>query len=147
MKKNELVAQLEAAKALTSVVSIDNVIKLILSLEEEKKGFSLKPSQFEMLMDKIQEAVDNIDRRNVIDKDSAEFELDWNNCISLNDVGVDYDFIYNEIRESLEELVDFTDDEDEEAEETDGFIAAQIEAEQLAEGTLRDIDPANDDPQ
>jgi hypothetical protein len=147
MKKNELVAQLEAAKALTSVVSIDNVIELILGLEEEKKGFSLKPSQFEMLMDKIQEAVDNIDRRNVIDKDSAEFELDWNNCISLNDVGVDYDFIYNEIRESLEELVDFTDDEDEEAEETDGFIEAQIEAEQLAEGTLRDIDPANDDPQ
>ena len=50
----------------------------------------------------------------------------------MNDVGVDYDFIYNEIREELEELVDFTDDEDEEAEETDGFIEAQIEAAQAA---------------
>ena len=113
MKKNELVAQLEAAKALTSVVSIDNVIELILSLEEEKKGFSLKGAQFEMLMDKIQEAVGNIDRRDLVDKSSAEFELDWNNTITLNDVDIDTDYIYNTIREELEELVE---EEEEEAE-------------------------------
>ena len=133
MKKNELIAKLEGAKELTSVVSIDLVLTALGMLEDETpqpKGFSFKPSQFEMLMDKIQEAVDNIDRRNVIDKDSAEFELDWNNCISLNDVGVDFDYVYNEIRESLEELVE---DEEEETEETDGFIEAQIEAEQVEE--------------
>jgi hypothetical protein len=133
MKKNELIAKLEGAKELTSVVSIDLVLTALGMLEDETpqpKGFSLKGEQFDMLMDKIQEAVDNIDRRNVIDKDSAEFELDWNNCISLNDVGVDYDYIYNEIRESLEELIE---DEEEETEETDGFIEAQIEAEQVEE--------------
>jgi hypothetical protein len=48
----------------------------------------------------------------------------------LNDVGVDFDYVYNEIRESLEELVE---DEEEETEETDGFIEAQIEAEQVEE--------------
>ena len=111
MKKNELVAQLEAAKALTSVVSIDNVIELILSLEEEKKGFSLKGAQFEMLMDKIQEAVGNIDRRDLVDKSSAEFELDWNNTITLNDVDIDTDYIYNTIREELEELVEEEEEE------------------------------------
>lgn len=126
MKKIELIAKLEGAKELTSVVSIDLVLTALSMLEDEApKGFSLKGSQFELLMDKIQEAVDNIDRRNLIDKDSAEFELDWNNCISLNDVSVDTDYIYNEIRESLEELV-------EEEEETDEFIEAQIEAEQAA---------------
>ena len=108
MKKNELIAKLEGAKELTSVVSIDLVLAALGMLEDETpqpKGFSFKPSQFEMLMDKIQEAVDNIDRRNLIDKDSAEFELDWNNCISLNDVGVDFDYVYNEIRESLGSLL------------------------------------------
>ena len=35
MKKEQLVAQLEAAKALTSVVSIDNVIALIQQLDPE----------------------------------------------------------------------------------------------------------------
>ena len=111
MKKAELVAQLEAAKALTSVVSIDNVIELILSLEEEKKGFSLKGAQFELLMDKIQEAVGNIDRRDLVDKSSAEFELDWNNTITLNDVDIDTDYIYNTIREELEELVEEEEEE------------------------------------
>ena len=111
MKKNELVAQLEAAKALTSVVSIDNVIELVLSLEEEKKGFSLKGAQFEMLMDKIQQAVGNIDRRDLVDKSSAEFELDWNNTITLNDVDIDTDYIYNTIREELEELVEEEEEE------------------------------------
>ena len=123
MKKNELVAQLEAAKALTSVVSIDNVIELILGLEEEKKGFSLKGAQFEMLMDKIQEAVGNIDRRDLVDRSSAEFELDWNNTITLNDVDIDTDYIYNTIREELEELVE---EEEEEAEADDDTAAAQL---------------------
>ena len=123
MKKNELVAQLEAAKALTSVVSIDNVIELVLSLEEEKKGFSLKGAQFEMLMDKIQQAVENMDRRELVDRSSAEFELDWNNTISLNDVEVDFDYVYNSIREELEELVE---EEEEEAEADDDTAAAQL---------------------
>ena len=123
MKRNELVAQLEAAKALTSVVSIDNVIELVLSLEEEKKGFSLKGAQFEMLMDKIQQAVDNMDRRELVDRSSAEFELDWNNTISLNDVEVDFDYVYNSIREELEELVE---EEEEEAEADDDTAAAQL---------------------
>jgi hypothetical protein len=121
MKKNELVAQLEAAKALTSVVSIDNVIELILGLEEEKKGFSLKGAQFEMLMDKIQQAVDNIDRRELVDRESAEFELDWNNVVSLSDVGVDFDYVYNSIREELEELIE---EEEEEAEADDDTAPA-----------------------
>lgn len=135
MKKNELIAKLEGAKELTSVVSIDLVLTALGMLEEETpqtKGFSFKPEQFEMLMDKIQNAIDCMDRRELVDKDSAEFELDWNNCISLNDVGVDFDYVYNSIREELEELVE----EPEREYDTDGFIEAQIEAE-AAGGTFQ----------
>ena len=113
MKKIELIAKLEGAKELTSVVSIDLVLTALSMLEDEApKGFSLKGSQFELLMDKIQESIDNIDRRELVDKDSAEFELDWNNVVSLNDISVDTDYIYNTIRESLEELIE-EEDEDE----------------------------------
>ena len=115
MKKSELIAKLEGAKELTSVVSIDLVLAALGMLEDEApKGFSLKGAQFELLMDKIQEAVDNMDRRDLVDKSSAEFELDWNNCISLNDVDIDTSYIYNEIRESLEELVEADEEEEEE---------------------------------
>jgi hypothetical protein len=61
-----------------------------------------------------------------VDMGSAEFELDWNNCISLTDISLDTDYIYNEIREGLENAFDI-DDVDE-----DGFIEAQREAEQPA---------------
>jgi hypothetical protein len=61
-----------------------------------------------------------------IDMGSAEFELDWNNCISLTDISLDTDYIYNEIREQLEFAFDIVDEEKEEA------IEAQIEAEQPA---------------
>ena len=120
MKKIELIAKLEGAKELTSVVSIDLVLTALGMLEDETpqpKGFSFKPSQFEMLMDKIQQAVDNMDRRELVDRSSAEFELDWNNVVSLNDVEVDFDYVYNSIREELEELVE--DEEDEFKEEAE----------------------------
>ena len=51
MKKSELIAKLEGAKELTSVVSIDLVLAALGMLEDEKpKGFSLKGAQFDMLM-------------------------------------------------------------------------------------------------
>jgi hypothetical protein len=59
-----------------------------------------------------------------VDLSSAEFELDWNNCINLTDVSLDTDYIYNEIREQLENAFDIEDIDEEEA------IEAQIEAEQ-----------------
>lgn len=122
MKKSELIAKLEGAKELTSVVSIDLVLTALGMLEDEAakpKGFILKGAQFDMLMDKIADAVNNIDRRELLDRSSAEFELDWNNTISLNDVDVDTDYIYNTIREELEEFVDQDEDEVEEGEYSD----------------------------
>jgi hypothetical protein len=105
-------------------------------LEEETpqpKGFSFKPEQFEMLMDKIQNAIDCMDRRELVDKDSAEFELDWNNTISLNDVGVDFDYVYNSIREELEELVE----EPEREYDEEGFIEVRPESEGEVKGTFQ----------
>jgi len=128
MKKIELIAKLEGAKELTSVVSIDLVLTALSMLEDEApKGFSLKGSQFELLMDKIQESIDSIDRRELVDKDSAEFELDWNNVVSLNDVSVDTDYIYNTIRESLEELIE-EEDEDEEDDLPQQILSGDEEA-------------------
>lgn len=117
MTKAEFIAKLEVVKDHSPVVSIDFVLAGLGMLEEatpQPKGFSFKPEQFEMLMDKIQQAVDCMDRRELVDRSSAEFELDWNNTISLNDVEVDFDYVYNSIREELEELVE---DEEEETEE------------------------------
>ena len=127
MKKESLVAQLEAAKALTSVVSIDNVIALIQQLEPEQvesKTFLLNEKSFDKVMDIVDNAVNNLRTRDLVDFDDAEFELNYNNTIELTDVRVDTDNIINNIREALENIFEETADEDEE----DG-----------EEGTLTDI--------
>jgi hypothetical protein len=118
MKKAELVAQLEGAKALTSVVSIDNVIALIQQLEEGqavKPEYSITAKLFTRVVDIVEDSLNNMRNDSAIDMGSAEFELDWNNCISLTDISLDTDYIYNEIREQLEFAFDIVDEEKEEA--------------------------------
>ena len=127
MKKESLVAQLEAAKALTSVVSIDNVIALIQQLEPEQvesKTFLLNEKSFDKVMDIVDNAVNNLRTRDLVDFDDAEFELNYNNQVELTDVRVDTDSIINDIREALENIFEETADED---------------VEDREEGTLTDI--------
>jgi hypothetical protein len=115
MKKESLVAQLEAAKALTSVVSIDNVIALIQQLEAEQvesKTFLLNEKSFDKVMDIVDNAVNNLRTRDLVDFDDAEFELNYNNQVELTDVRVDTDYIINTIREELENIFEETADED-----------------------------------
>ena len=115
MKKESLVAQLEAAKALTSVVSIDNVIALIQQLEPEQvesKTFLLNEKSFDKVMDIVDNAVNNLHTRDLVDFDDAEFELNYNNQVELTDVRVDTDNIINNIREALENIFEETADED-----------------------------------
>ena len=121
MKKAELVAQLEGAKALTSVVSIDNVIALIQQLEEaqaSKTETRITAKLFDKIVDVVEDSINGLRGREIVDFDSAEFELDYNNCVSLTDVSIDTDNIYNEIRERLEMAFDIDDvDKDEDTEE------------------------------
>ena len=115
MKKESLVAQLEAAKALTSVVSIDNVIALIQQLEAEQvesKTFLLNEKSFDKVMDIVDNVVSNLRIRDIVDFDNAEFELNYNNKVELTDVPVDTDSIINDIREALENIFEETADED-----------------------------------
>ena len=127
MKKESLVAQLEAVKTLTSVVSIDNVIALIQQLEPEQvesKTFLLNEESFDKVMNIVERSINNLSSSDVVDFDDAEFELNYNNQIVLTDVRVDTDRIIDEIRESMENIFEETVDADDE----DG-----------EEGTLTDI--------
>jgi predicted Zn-dependent protease len=130
MKKEQLVAQLEAAKALTSVVSIDNVIALIQALDPEvrvEKVLGMSQELAEEIAEKIERSID-YNSNSLIDFDSAEFELSYRNEISLTSADVDVREIMEHVTASLESFV-IEEDEDVPA-ETDGFIEAQIEAEE-----------------
>jgi len=130
MKKSELIAKLEGAKEVTSVVSIDLVLAALGMLEEPnpvvKPESRITAKLFDRIVDIVEDSLNNMRTGSAVDFGSAEFELDWNNCINLTDISLDTDYIYNEIREGLENAFDIDDADEEEA------IEAQIEAEQPA---------------
>jgi hypothetical protein len=103
MKKEILVAQLEAAKALSSQVDIDKVIELINQITSETKlGITQEladeiSSKFEILLD--------IDSDELVELDSAEFELNYDNRIELSRVDIDTSRIRGFIEDVLEEFI------------------------------------------
>ena len=119
MKKSELIAKLEGAKEVTSVVSIDLVLAALGMLEEPnpvvKPESRITAKLFDRIVDIVEESLNQMRSSYAIDRDSAEFELDYNNCISLTDISLDTDYIYNEIREQLENAFDIDDVDEEEA--------------------------------
>ena len=84
MKKSELIAKLEGAKEVTSVVSIDLVLAALGMLEEEKapKGPVFNEELIERLSEEIESALD-YNSGDLVDVDTAEFSLSYNNQIEL----------------------------------------------------------------
>ena len=124
MKKADLIAQLEGAKVLTSVVSIDNVIALIQQLDPEvrvEKVLGMSQELAEQIADKIERCLD-YNSGSLIDTSSAEFELTYSNEIVLISADVDVREIIEHVTASLEEFI--IEEDDPEAD-----IEAQIEAE------------------
>jgi hypothetical protein len=144
MKKAELIAKLEVVKDHSPVVSIDKVIELIQQLEETKivtrTEFRLTNTMFERIMDTVIDAVDDLRNTQIADVDSAEFELSYNNTIELTNVEIDREAITSAISSEIDRCFDIIDDEEEGVitdvdpqTQIDGFIEAQIEAEQAAQ--------------
>lgn len=130
MKKADLIAQLEGAKALSSQVDIDKVIELIQQMDPEvrvEKVLGMSQELADELAEKIERSLDYNSNR-FIDLDSAEFELSFRNEIELTSADVDIREIMDHVTASIEAFI-IEEDEDVPA-ETDEFIEAQIEAEE-----------------
>ena len=121
MKKENLIAQLEGAKALSSQVDIDKVIELIQGLDPEvrvEKVFGMTQELADQLEDKISRALDyNSD--SCIDKDSASFEINYNNQVELTEVNLDVYEIMSHVNAVFEEFI-LEEDEAEDEEVIDG---------------------------
>ena len=121
MKKADLIAQLEGAKALTSVVSIDNVIALIQGLEAEvrvEKVLGMSQELAEDIAEKIERVLDN-NSSDLVDMDSAEFELNYDNRIELTRVDISVREIMTHVSDVLDNFVIEEDEEDEDQAESE----------------------------
>ena len=143
MKKADLISQLEGAKALSSQVDIDKVIELIQQMDPEvrvEKVLGMSQELAEQVAEKIERSLD-YNSGSLIDFDTAEFELSYRNEISLIAADVDVREIMEHVTASIEAFI-IEEDEDVPA-ATDGFIEAQIEAE---EADVVQLEQADDEP-
>jgi regulator of protease activity HflC (stomatin/prohibitin superfamily) len=88
MTKLELIAKLEGAKEVTSVVSIDLVLAALGMLEEpQAKGPVFNDELIERLSEEIESALD-YNSGDLVDTDTAEFSMGYDNRIELERVEI-----------------------------------------------------------
>jgi hypothetical protein len=139
MKREELIAQLEGAKTLSSHVDIDKVIQLLGQIEPEVKvvdNFKVVEivGMSQELADKLFEKIERVldyNSSDLVDKDSAEFSLSYDNRIELDRVDIDVRGIMEHVDAVFEDFIIPPVLEAEEAEEED---EATDEAEETAMG-------------
>jgi hypothetical protein len=113
----------------SSIFTKDDVLNLLNGIEVTENVTKINPLtdfQIQSLIKTINEAIDdnasNIDN-DCVDRDSAEFTLNYNNCIELDSVGFDSDSIVSTLTNGLDETIEewfekaFPDKEGEESED------------------------------
>ena len=111
--KKEFAVQL-VENSVSSIFSKEDVIKLINSIEEGSSR-KITTNDIERAIDKVINWVDN-NERDLLDLDSAELELDYNNKIEV--VGVPFNT--ESLREALENnFMDFGEEVEEEKAENE----------------------------
>jgi hypothetical protein len=119
MKKEEIVAALDGIKNMTSVVSIHSILEMLEKMEPEVRiekvlGFSQEVA--DELFNRIEKSLDyNAD--DLVDTDSACFELYYNNQIELSSASINVYDTMKHIEACLDEFVmeaeeEVEDDED-----------------------------------
>ena len=109
MKKEQLIAQLEGVKVLSTQVDIDKVIALIQQLETKTKG-GLTQDLAEEIANRIESALDN-NSSDLVDTDSAEFSLNYDNRIELDNADINVSEIMDHVCSCLNRFV--TEEEEE----------------------------------
>ena len=118
MTKKQTIELLE--RQLPGFYSPDQVINFIKDIEEESKSNKLKVSDMEelviSLMRAISDEVDSLDSEDVVDFDSASFNISYNNTIEIDSIDYDGHKIKEVVEEALTKVLhDYfsADDEDE----------------------------------
>ena len=118
MKKEQLSAQLEGVKVLSTQVDIDKVIALIQQLETKTKA-GLTQDLAEEIANRIENILDR-NESDLVDCDSAEFELNYDNRIELTAANVNVSEIMDHVTACLDEFV--------KEEEEEAFVQAILAA-------------------
>jgi len=104
MKKEELLAKLEVAKEVTSVVSIDLIISALNELETPKTKSGITQELADEIANRIERCLDrNCD--DLVDKEAVTFEIVYGNQLEIDEAHIDVSTTMEHITACLEEFV------------------------------------------
>ena len=104
MKKEELLAKLEVAKEVTSVVSIDLIISALNELETPKTKSGITQELADEIANRIERCLDrNCD--DLVDKETVTFEIVYGNQLEIDEAHIDVSTTMEHITACLEEFV------------------------------------------
>jgi hypothetical protein len=115
MKKEELLAKLEVAKEVTSVVSIDLIISALNELELPVKT-GITQELADEIANKIERCLDH-NSNDLVNKDDVTFNINYGNTIEVDDVYIDVYETMGHINACLDEFI--IEEEQEEPEQTE----------------------------
>ena len=99
MKKLEVLAALK--NQMDSFYSLEQVIKIIESIEsEETKVNNITVTDIGNAIDRVITGIE-CGRIDIVDRDSAEFGIGYDNKIEIENIDVDLDKLRNELEEEL----------------------------------------------
>jgi len=104
MTKQQTIETLQ--KQLPSFYSLEQVINIISSIEDNNS--TLNDDSIQMIIKKISRSLH--DSNDLIDRDSAEFEIGYDNRIELSNVDVDIEYILDIVTEELNDCVEQNSD-------------------------------------
>jgi hypothetical protein len=107
MTKETLVAQLEAAKSLSSQVDIDKVVELIKQIETPTR---ITQELVDDICSKIERCLDN-NSDDLVLKDDVEFSIGYGNVIEVDAAQIDTYEVMRHISDVLDDFVNEDEDE------------------------------------
>ena len=108
MTKNQTIELLE--KQLPSFYSLEQVISLIKGIEEETPSFN--EDKIGELLGEVETSIktairelDNLDNREIIDFDSVELTLNYDNKIEIEDISIHLDVIQEAVQDAINKTI------------------------------------------
>lgn len=98
--------------AYPSIYTKDDVIALLTGIDEKlNTGHDLEEIK-DVLISNIERKLNNMSNDDIAEYDTAEFELDYDNRISLTSIDIDTNNLIDAITDAVDETIEFINNEE-----------------------------------
>ena len=92
--------------SISTIFSKEDVLNILNRIEKGSEGNEFTEEQMEELIDHVRSGLQYVDTDDMVDYDSAEFEIGDGNVIELKDINIDTNSIEDEVEESIRQWFD-----------------------------------------